>query len=34
VQCLKLFRSNGMIGWLIFLGLLGGGLWVALKPVI
>lgn len=31
-QCLKLFRSNGTIGWLIFLGLLGGGLWASISP--
>ena len=33
-QCLRLFRSNNTVGWLIFLGLVGGGLWVALKPVV
>ncbi len=33
-QCLKLFRSNNVVGWLIFLGLLGGGVWLALKPAI
>jgi 4-hydroxybenzoate polyprenyltransferase len=33
-ECLKLFKSNGVVGWLIFLGLLAGGLWVALKPVV
>lgn len=33
-QCLKLFKSNSIVGWLIFLGLLGGGLWVALKPLV
>lgn len=33
-QCLKLFKSNGTVGWLIFLGLIGGGVWVALKPLI
>ncbi|MGO4834876.1 4-hydroxybenzoate octaprenyltransferase, partial [Rhizobiaceae sp. 2RAB30] len=33
-QCLKLFKSNSTVGWLIFLGLLGGGLWVALKPLV
>jgi len=33
-QCLKLFKSNGVVGWLIFLGLLAGSLWVALKPVV
>lgn len=32
-QCLRLFRSNGIVGWLIFLGLIGGGLWVAFKPM-
>ena len=31
-QCLRLFKSNTIVGWLIFLGLVGGGLWVALKP--
>ena len=31
-QCLKLFKSNSTVGWLIFLGLIGGGVWVALKP--
>ena len=33
-QCLRLFKSNTMIGWLIFLGLIGGGVWVAVKPLI
>jgi 4-hydroxybenzoate polyprenyltransferase len=33
-ECLKLFKSNGVVGWLIFLGLLAGSLWVALKPVV
>jgi len=33
-QCLRLFKSNTTVGWLIFLGLLGGGLWVALKPIV
>jgi len=33
-QCLRLFKSNSVVGWLIFLGLLGGGLWVALKPLV
>jgi len=33
-QCLKLFRSNGQIGWMIFIGLICGGAWVALKPLI
>ena len=29
-QCLRLFRSNNVVGWLIFLGLVLGGLWVAM----
>ncbi len=33
-QCLKLFKSNNLVGWLIFLGLIGGALWVALKPLV
>lgn len=33
-QCLKLFKSNTMVGWLIFLGLVGGGAWMALKPLL
>ena len=33
-QCLRLFKSNTVVGWLIFLGLIGGGLWVALKPIV
>ncbi|MBX3583759.1 MAG: 4-hydroxybenzoate octaprenyltransferase [Rhizobiaceae bacterium] len=33
-QCLRLFRSNNTIGGLIFLGLIGGGAWVALKPLL
>jgi 4-hydroxybenzoate polyprenyltransferase len=33
-QCLTLFKSNTAVGWLIFLGLLGGGLWTALKPIV
>ena len=32
-QCLRLFKSNNVVGWLIFLGLIGGGVWVALKPL-
>ena len=24
-QCLRLFKSNNVVGWLIFLGLIGGG---------
>ncbi|TKT81117.1 4-hydroxybenzoate octaprenyltransferase [Aquamicrobium sp. LC103] len=31
-QCLKLFKSNSVVGWLIFLGLLGGGVWAAISP--
>lgn len=31
-QCLKLFKSNNQVGWLIFLGLLGGAVWMWLKP--
>ncbi len=33
-QCLALFRSNGVIGWMIFLGLIGSGAWTALKGAI
>ncbi len=33
-QCLRLFRSNNVVGWLIFLGLIGGAFWAALKPLI
>jgi len=33
-QCLRLFKSNGMVGWMIFVGLLAAGFWVALKPII
>ncbi len=33
-QCLRLFKSNNVVGWLIFLGLIGGGAWTALKPLI
>jgi 4-hydroxybenzoate polyprenyltransferase len=33
-QCLKLFKSNTEVGWLIFLGLVAGGVWVALKPSV
>ena len=32
-QCLTLFRSNGTVGWLIFLGLLGGGVWAHISPM-
>ena len=30
----RLFRSNNDVGWLIFLGLIGGGAWMALKPLL
>jgi 4-hydroxybenzoate polyprenyltransferase len=33
-QCLKLFKSNNEVGWLVFLGLVGGGMWMALKPLL
>lgn len=33
-QCLRLFKSNSVVGWLIFLGLVGGGLWIHLKALI
>ena len=33
-QCLKLFKSNGVVGLLIFLGLAFGGLWTVFKPLI
>jgi 4-hydroxybenzoate polyprenyltransferase len=33
-QCLKLFKSNNQVGWLIFIGLIGGAVWVALKPLV
>ena len=33
-QCLRLFKSNNLVGWLIFLGLVGGGLWMALRPLV
>ncbi len=31
-QCLRLFQSNSVVGWLIFLGLLGGGVWASISP--
>jgi 4-hydroxybenzoate polyprenyltransferase len=31
-QCLLLFKSNTVVGWLIFGGLLAGSLWMALAP--
>ncbi len=30
-QCLALFKSNSRVGWLVFLGLIGGGLWAAVN---
>ena len=33
-QCLKLFKSNNQVGWLIFLGLIGGSVWIWLKPLV
>jgi len=33
-QCLRVFHSNKAVGWLIFLGLIGGGLWLAMKPAL
>jgi 4-hydroxybenzoate polyprenyltransferase len=33
-QCLRLFQSNGAVGWLIFVGLLAGGLWAAFAPLV
>ncbi|MGH6760428.1 MAG: 4-hydroxybenzoate octaprenyltransferase [Phyllobacterium sp.] len=33
-QCLRLFKSNAIVGWLIFLGLLFGALWVSVKPLV
>ncbi|QDC03397.1 4-hydroxybenzoate octaprenyltransferase [Mesorhizobium sp. 8] len=33
-QCLRLFKSNNVVGWLIFAGLIGAALWVTLKPMI
>ncbi len=31
-QCLALFKSNSRLGWLVFVGLLGGAAWAALSP--
>ena len=31
-QCLALFKSNSMLGWLVFLGLIGGGVWASISP--
>ncbi len=33
-QCLALFKSNSNLGWLIFLGLLGGSAWAAISPLL
>ncbi|MCP1198246.1 4-hydroxybenzoate octaprenyltransferase [Notoacmeibacter sp. MSK16QG-6] len=33
-QCLALFKSNKRLGWLIFLGLVGGAGWAVLSPQI
>ncbi|PRD45694.1 4-hydroxybenzoate octaprenyltransferase [Phyllobacterium phragmitis] len=33
-QCLRLFKSNNTVGWLIFVGLVLGSLWVVLKPMV
>jgi 4-hydroxybenzoate polyprenyltransferase len=33
-QCLKLFQSNATVGWLIFVGLLAGGLWASFAPLV
>jgi len=32
-QCLRLFKSNNVVGWLIFLGLIGGAMWPAVRPL-
>jgi 4-hydroxybenzoate polyprenyltransferase len=31
-ECLRLFKSNNMVGLLIFLGLVAGSVWVVVKP--
>ena len=33
-QCLRLFKSNSTVGWLIFIGLLAGGLWASFAPLV
>lgn len=33
-QCLALFKSNSVVGWLIFIGLLCGGLWAVVSPSV
>lgn len=30
-QCLRLFKSNSTVGWLIFIGLMAGGIWATLR---
>ncbi len=31
-ECLKLFKSNGLFGWIIFLGLVFSSLWMLSFP--
>ena len=33
-QCKRLFLSNNTVGWMIFLGLIAGGLWIVVKPLV
>lgn len=33
-QCLALFKSNTIVGLLIFLGLIGGAVWISLRPLV
>lgn len=33
-QCLALFKSNNVVGWLIFAGFVGGGVWMAISPLV
>ncbi|GHC71394.1 4-hydroxybenzoate octaprenyltransferase [Limoniibacter endophyticus] len=33
-QCLALFKSNKTVGWMIFLGIVGSGLWAWIKPLL
>src|SRR5690606_30374328 len=33
-QCLTLFKSNNMVGWLVFAGLAGAAAWIALKALV
>jgi 4-hydroxybenzoate polyprenyltransferase len=33
-QCLRLFKSNSIVGWLVFVGLVAGGLWMAVRPLV